>query len=74
MNGWIRDYAKESNSVYLDYYSALVENRAFKKELTVDGFLPNAAGYKVMAPLAEQAIAEALNAAAPARPTGGPRP
>ena len=40
--------------------SALVENRAFKKELTTDGFLPNDAGYRVMAPLAERAIARAL--------------
>jgi hypothetical protein len=31
-----------------------------KKELTVDGFLPNDAGYAVMEPLAEQAIAAAL--------------
>ena len=38
----------------------LVEGRAMKKEYTVDGFLPNAAGYARMAPLAEKAIAEAL--------------
>jgi hypothetical protein len=31
-----------------------------KKELTVDGLIPNGAGYKVMASLAEQAIAQAL--------------
>jgi len=31
-----------------------------KKELTVDGILPNDAGYELMAPLAEKAIAEAL--------------
>ena len=60
LNGWIKDYAAESGSVYLDYYSALAEGRAMKKDLTVDGFLPNDAGYEAMAPLAEKAIAAAL--------------
>ncbi|QQS47429.1 MAG: SGNH/GDSL hydrolase family protein [Acidobacteriota bacterium] len=60
INGWLRDYAAESGSVYLNYYSALAQGRNLKKELTDDGFLPNDAGYAVMAPLAEAAIAEAL--------------
>jgi len=60
LNGWIKDYAARSGSVYLDYYSALTEGRNFKKELTSDGLLPNEAGYTLMAPLAEKAIAEAL--------------
>ncbi len=60
MNGWLEDYAAASGAVYLGYYAALVEKRAFKNELTRDGFLPNDAGYRVMAPLAEQAIASAL--------------
>ena len=60
LNGWIRDFAARSGAVYLDYYSALAEGRNFKKELTADGLLPNDAGYGVMAPLAEKAIAEAL--------------
>ena len=60
LNGWIRDFAARSGAVYLDYYSALAEGRNFKKELTGDGLLPNDAGYGVMAPLAEKAIAEAL--------------
>ena len=60
LNGWIRDFAARSGAVYLNYYSALAEGRNFKKELTDDGLLPNDAGYAVMAPLAEKAIAEAL--------------
>jgi lysophospholipase L1-like esterase len=63
MNGWLRDYAKETGSVYLDYYAALAEGRAFKRAWTKDGLLPNDAGYAVMAPLAEQAIAKALEQA-----------
>jgi len=60
MNGWLKEYAAQSGSVYLNYYSAMAEGRNLKKELTGDGLLPNDAGYAVMAPLAEQAIAEAL--------------
>jgi lysophospholipase L1-like esterase len=63
MNGWIRDYAKESGAVLLDYYSVLAEGREMKKALTVDGVLPNDAGYRAMAPLAERAIADALTRA-----------
>jgi lysophospholipase L1-like esterase len=60
LNGWIKDYAARSGAVYLDYYAALADGRNFKKELTVDGLLPNDAGYNAMAPVAEKAIAEAL--------------
>jgi len=60
LNGWIRDYAAATGSVYLDYYRALADGRDFKKDLTQDGLLPNDAGYRVMAGLAEKAIAEAL--------------
>lgn len=60
MNGWLRDYAKEAGAVYVNYYGALVEGRAFKREWTVDGLVPNEAGYARMAPLVETAIAEAM--------------
>jgi len=38
-----------------------VEGRAFRKDLTADGLIPNAVGYEIMARLAEKAIAEALS-------------
>jgi len=60
LNGWIRDYAARSGSVYLNYYAALVQGRDFRQSLTADGLLPNDAGYGVMAALAEKAIAAAL--------------
>jgi lysophospholipase L1-like esterase len=62
LNGWIKAYAAQSGSVYLDYYSTLANGRDFKKELTVDGLVPNQAGYAIMAPLAEKAITQALSA------------
>jgi lysophospholipase L1-like esterase len=60
LNRWLKDYAARSGSVYLDYYSALAEDRAMKRNLTVDGLIPSDAGYERMAPLAEQAILQAL--------------
>jgi lysophospholipase L1-like esterase len=60
LNGTLRDVAAETGVVFVNYYAALVNGRDFKSELTRDGFVPNHAGYAVMAPLAEQAIARAL--------------
>ena len=60
LNDALRDVAADSGSIFLNFYAALVNGRDFKPELTADGLLPNAAGYAVMAPLAEQAIAKAL--------------
>jgi lysophospholipase L1-like esterase len=59
MNGWLRDYAAETGSVYLNYHAAL-GGRLLKREFTTDGFHLNAAAYAVMAPLAQKAIEEAL--------------
>ena len=61
INEWLKDYAAQTGSVYLDYYSALAEGRTLKKDLTVDGFLLNDAAYAVMTPLADRAIREALD-------------
>lgn len=61
LNEWIRDYAKRSGCVYLDYFSAMVAaDGLLKRELAEDGLHPNEAGHKIMAPLAEDAIAKAL--------------
>jgi lysophospholipase L1-like esterase len=61
LNAWIKKYAAEHHEVYLDYFSAMADDTGFlKRELSADGLHPNAAGYAVMAPLAEGAIAKAL--------------
>jgi lysophospholipase L1-like esterase len=65
LNGWIRDYAAESHSVFLDYDSVLGQGRFMKPELTADGLVPNDAGYALMAPLAEKALSEAFRARKP---------
>ena len=61
LNAWIKKYCAEHKLVYLDYFSAMVDDKGFlKRELSVDGLHPNKAGYEVMGPLAEKAIAAAL--------------
>lgn len=67
INHGLQDFARGMGAVYLNYYTTLVEprTRQMKREFTTDGFLPNAAGYAVIAPLLEKAIAEALAAKAP---------
>jgi lysophospholipase L1-like esterase len=61
LNAWIKKYAAEKGYVYLDYFSAMVDDQGLlKKELSEDGLHPNALGYAVMAPLAEKAIQSAL--------------
>ena len=61
LNAWLKQYATASGCVYLDYAAAMSDARGMlKRELAEDGLHPTAAGYAVMAPLAEQAIAKAL--------------
>ena len=61
LNEWVKDYAAKEDLVFLDYYSAMSnDKRGLKAELSEDGVHPNKAGYAVMAPLAEKAIATAL--------------
>ena len=61
LNQWIKEYSARNHIVYLDYFSAMVgADSLLKRELAEDGLHPNLAGQKIMAPLAEAAIARAL--------------
>ncbi|WP_248277023.1 SGNH/GDSL hydrolase family protein [Chitinophaga sp. Ak27] len=61
LNQRLKDYAAKNNCVYLDYFSAMEDDKkGLKAELTYDGVHPNKAGYLVMEPLVEKAIATAL--------------
>ena len=57
LNRWLKDYCAANNLIYLDYFDAMVDDKGLlKREFAEDGLHPNAAGYKIMAPFAEQAI------------------
>ena len=62
LNEIIKNYATKHGHTYLDYYTAMVnDQKGLKKEYTYDGVHPNKTGYKIMATLAEQAIASTLD-------------
>ena len=70
LNRWLERTCRANGLVYLDYFSAMVdEHGRMRRELADQGLHPNAAGYAVMAPLAaraiEQALAGAVTQAAP---------
>jgi len=66
LNRWLQGYCSSStdgtkNCSYLDYFSAMVDDKGLmKKDLADDGLHPNAGGFKLMAPLAEAAIEKEL--------------
>jgi len=62
LNSWIQQYCRQNKLTYLDYYSNMVDEKGFlRADLSGDGLHPNPAGYKIMAPLAAQAIRTALH-------------
>jgi lysophospholipase L1-like esterase len=61
LNDWMRKYASAQGHVYLDYFSAMLDDKGLlRAELSGDDLHPNAKGYAIMAPLAEAAINQAL--------------
>lgn len=61
LNKRIKKYADTHGIVYADYFTAMVDDRnGLKAEYSSDGVHPTRAGYDVMAPIAEKAIARAL--------------
>jgi lysophospholipase L1-like esterase len=61
LNTWMKCYAAQAGVVYLDYYAKMVDARGgLSPEMASDGVHPTEAGYRIMAPLAEAAIQEAL--------------
>ena len=61
LNAWLRGYAMAKGFVYVDYYSAMKDERGgLPPALSKDGVHPLPAGYVVMTPLAEAGIEKAL--------------
>jgi lysophospholipase L1-like esterase len=61
LNTWLKSYAASNGYPYVDYYSAMKDERGgLPKSLSPDGVHPNAAGHTVMEPLVEAGIKQAL--------------
>jgi lysophospholipase L1-like esterase len=61
LNRWLQDYCAANGLAYLDYFTAMVDDKGLlKRDLADDGLHPNANGFKIMAPLAESALGKAL--------------
>jgi len=61
INTWMQSYAVANGHVYLDYFTPMLDATGMMKtELTADDLHPNAAGYAIMAPLAQAAIDKTL--------------
>lgn len=61
LNSMLKKYSKEQGLIYLDYYTSMVdEKKGLKSAFTYDGVHPNLEGYRVMGPLAQNAIQRAL--------------
>ena len=69
LNAWLRQFCAARGYQYADYYSALVDGAGqMRRGLTDDGVHPLGAGYALMAPVADAAIARALRAPIAATP------
>jgi lysophospholipase L1-like esterase len=67
VNKWLQDYCRREGFTYLDYFTALADaNGQLPADLSDDGLHPNAKGYRVITPVALEAINRALE------PTPGP--
>jgi len=59
LNAWIKNYCAQEKLTYLDYWTAMAgPDGGMKPGISKDGVHPNGAGYAIMQPLAEAAIAE----------------
>lgn len=61
LNEMLKNYARQNQMIYLDYFTAMADEKGgMQTGLSKDGIHPNLQGYKIMEPLAEQAINDAL--------------
>ena len=61
LNSMLKNYAENNDMIYLDYFSAMADDRnGLPIDLAEDGVHPTAKGYAIMKPMVEKAIARAL--------------
>jgi lysophospholipase L1-like esterase len=63
LNAWMKAYAARVGAVYADFHTPMADDKqGMKPGLSRDGVHPTPAGYAIMAPIVERAIAEAIRA------------
>jgi lysophospholipase L1-like esterase len=61
LNGWMKNLCDARGYTWVDYFSAMVDDAGMMKaDLADDGLHPNSKGYRIMAPLALEAIDKTL--------------
>lgn len=61
LNSMLEQYAVDNKIPYVNYYEKMVDtNKGLNKKYTKDGVHPTIEGYKIMEPLVEKAIADAI--------------
>jgi acyl-CoA thioesterase-1 len=69
LNEWIAKLCSQRGFTYLHYFPALVDtNGQLKEDLSDDGLHPNSKGYRLMAPLALEAVQKTVRSAAAVTP------
>lgn len=65
LNQWLNEFCRVRNFTFVNYYSVLADpSGQFKSDLAQDGLHPDPAGYRLMAPLALEAINKTVATAA----------
>lgn len=66
LNTWLAGFCRQRNYVYVDYFTATVDQAGMlQARLSDDGLHPNSAGYRLMAPVALAGIDKALSGIQP---------
>ena len=69
LNRWLEAFCTQRHYPYVNYYSQMVDSAGYMKtDLADDGLHPNSAGYRVMGPIAMDAIEHNLGQPVPPPP------
>lgn len=61
LNKWIKEYSHNNDIIYVDYFTQMADvSNGLNQQYSEDGVHPSLAGYRVMEPIIEKAIADAL--------------
>jgi acyl-CoA thioesterase-1 len=75
LNDWLKALCAQRGCAYVDYYSVLADQQgALLVDVSDDGLLPNAKGYRLMAPVLAEAVGEATRPSAPPPPPQSTKP